>query len=586
MNLFKYLKFYLSILFLIVALGIFLRSYNFSDWMHFELDQSRDARLISNAYEKGPGELPLLGPRARGSFLRLGPSFYYFEYLSAKVFGNTPPGMAKSVLIFSILSLPLFYLLCRRYFGNKISLISLFIFSISLFMIMYSRFAWNPNPLPFFALLFIYSILRAVDLDDKKKGVWLVVALGSLSIATQMHFLALIAFPAIAASFLLLRRPKIKLRFWMIGVSLAVIFYIPMIINEVKTSGDNGKEFVKVVTERSEGGESSIFKKAVISYLENSNNYFLILSGKNSSGIVVSGADETKEISLPIKKTYSVQYIENYLVAFLGIVFFSMGILLLAFYLVKEKNSAKKDFLIIVLLWFIATFGIFTLLAFDLSPRFFLLSAPIPFIFFGFFIKYLYSFHKFSTYLISFAVAVLAFSNGNAIKNRFYELANAGTKPIPISEDPIIKERARVTFGQEKKIVEYMESFYFENKYPIFYSADSQYNPAFKYLLQQDRINFDELNMKRIYEKGNYFLIKVTKEYEQDLGEYQSKYYDLETKQFGTLTVFRIYPKKEAITAIEKDFSQPEKKANSKAPKRYKWGEIFGRLVAEDDDDE
>jgi len=30
----------------IILLSIFLRTYHFSDWLHFELDQSRDAKVI------------------------------------------------------------------------------------------------------------------------------------------------------------------------------------------------------------------------------------------------------------------------------------------------------------------------------------------------------------------------------------------------------------------------------------------------------------------------------------------------------------------------------------------------------------
>ena len=76
---------YFWIFLAIFALGIFLRAYNFAPWLHFELDQARDAILVGEAVEDGAGELPLLGPRAAGSFLRLGPAFYYIEYISAKI---------------------------------------------------------------------------------------------------------------------------------------------------------------------------------------------------------------------------------------------------------------------------------------------------------------------------------------------------------------------------------------------------------------------------------------------------------------------------------------------------------------------
>ena len=71
------------ILALILLGAIFVRTYNFSDWLYFKSDQVRDAKLSYEAFYGGPGELPLLGPRAAGTFLRLGPIFYYFSIFQA-----------------------------------------------------------------------------------------------------------------------------------------------------------------------------------------------------------------------------------------------------------------------------------------------------------------------------------------------------------------------------------------------------------------------------------------------------------------------------------------------------------------------
>ena len=141
---------------LIISAGIFFRTYNFSNWLHFEVDQVYDIDSIAAAVDNGIGNLPLLGTNAGGGALRLGPAFYYLEYLSAKIFGHTPPGYAAFVVVLAILSLTLFYLFSRRYFSARISLALLAVFSFSVYFIQYSRFAWSPNVLPFFIhILFI-----------------------------------------------------------------------------------------------------------------------------------------------------------------------------------------------------------------------------------------------------------------------------------------------------------------------------------------------------------------------------------------------------------------------------------------------
>ena len=98
---------------LIMAAAIFVRTYHFDDWLYFKMDQSRDALLIKNAVDNGPGYLPLLGARAgatklKHGFLRLGPIFYYFEYASATIFHSTQPYvLAYPDLLFSILAIPM-----------------------------------------------------------------------------------------------------------------------------------------------------------------------------------------------------------------------------------------------------------------------------------------------------------------------------------------------------------------------------------------------------------------------------------------------------------------------------------------------
>ena len=140
----------LAVIFLI---GLLLRIYHFSDWIHFELDQARDAYLIQRVMDSSPGELPLLGPRAAGSFLRLGPMFYYIEYVFSVMFNNVITGSAWAVLFFSVLSLPAAFIFFKKGFSNRTSFILTAILSFSVFMVAYSRFAWNPNLLPFFILL-------------------------------------------------------------------------------------------------------------------------------------------------------------------------------------------------------------------------------------------------------------------------------------------------------------------------------------------------------------------------------------------------------------------------------------------------
>jgi hypothetical protein len=90
--------------------GVFFRTYHFHDWLQFKGDAFRDATMVSNIIDAGAESLPLLGPRAGGTMLRLGPIFYYFQSLSATLFQSLDaPVLAYHDVFFSILSILLFF---------------------------------------------------------------------------------------------------------------------------------------------------------------------------------------------------------------------------------------------------------------------------------------------------------------------------------------------------------------------------------------------------------------------------------------------------------------------------------------------
>src|SRR3989344_4632765 len=574
---------YILALSFIVLAGFFLRFYNYSKWLHFELDQSRDAKIIDLAVDEGIGNLPLLGPKAAGSFLRLGPLFYYQEYLSALVFGNTPSGIATFSLILSCLTIPLFYLFVKRYFSAKISLLISGIFSVSLFMIMYSRFAWNPNNIPFFAILAFYSLLRACDYEEKRRGLWLIVFSAALSFATQLHFVAFLALPAISAIFLIIKRPRIKIKYWLACLGIIAFLYSPMIINEIKTGGDNSKEFLKIFEKKSSGGgEKTILEKAVKDYSENSLGYFLILSG-------YGGAELPKFFNNAGKLDFqcAADCKKNLPPGILALAVCTGGLLLL---LIRSKKiifgerTARKDFILLSLIWFAITFILFLPIAYNIAPRFFLISAALPFVFLGFILEFLEKrIRNKEVFLIvlSIVVLTLAISNLFFIKQRFDETRNAPSKLFTTRTDRVLKERYRVTLEQQYAIVDYMEKIYNKNKYPVYLNSEAFYRRAFLYHLDKKNIPSDDFrntsNSKKIYRNANYFLVyPSTANLNDRKEEYMLNYDLLETKQFGTLTVFKLYPKKEKINAIQQEFGPKSKpKSASGVPVRCRWNEIF-----------
>ena len=569
---------YFWIFVLFFALGVFLRSYNFVPWIHLELDQARDATLIDESLEGGFLNLPLLGPRAAGSFLRLGPISYYIDYAFSLPINNAVVGSALSTLFFSILSLIAFYFLLRRYFSKNLSLATGAIFATSLFLITYSRFAWNPNLLPFFVILFLLALLGAVDAEkSKKQGYWLLLSAFMFGVLSQLHFLAMIVVFVSAVVFLIFKRPRIKAIFWAGSVLVALFLNLPLVVNDIKSGGDNIKQLTGTVEEKSESKASyDLVEKVIKNYTENSLSYWTIVSGSQSAELPRI-ATELKARKLDIECKESCR--NNLGLGIVAAIFFGLGILILVVESIVEKEPRKKDFLVLNLILFLISFGIFTFLAYDLSPRFYLIIIPLPFIFWGLILSRFSKLLKINNLIWAVAIIFVAFNlyfTGNFLN----QLAKAKTEAIDIGNDNILRQKTRITLEQQRSIADYMEGIYKKNNYAVLYYGQSEFHRAFAYLLDQKKIPRDGLSVSEganICKKGNYFLIIRTQSDKKILAKYFAMFSLLEEKKFGTLTVYHLSPKPTIINCEVPDQSKfrTYKDEGGAVAKRYTWKEVF-----------
>ena len=567
---------------IIIALGFFLRSYHFADWLHFELDQARDARVIDAAIEGGPGELPLLGPKAGGTFLRLGPVFYYLQYVSALVFGASPVGMAAIILITSVASIGVFFFLARRLFPDWLALLATLAFSASEYFVMYGRFAWNPNMLPFFILLGTYSLLRSVGGGERYPGRWLAVAAFAFGIATELHFLAFLAVPVFVALFLVYRRPHFRSRAWGVALCLVALLYFPMLLNELATGGANTREFFGAITEKSTKEDHIFSEKLIRSGSEHVLAGLVILTGFEGGTLPSVRTAEGFAITCQGKCDAGKPY------GLAMAVFLGLSILAFLSLIWRETEVRRRDGFVALGLWFIITFALFTPLAYGMAPRFFLLSGPFYFLLAACFLLALARFlprYRLGRAL-ALVIAVMAVTaNLSSLQDRFDELSRASTEAVDRPPDRILKERIRVTLEQQNRIVDFLASCSAERGYPVYMFSEPQHRRALKYLLERRGIENAVLGYDGIYREGVYYLVlRAQSDLEDALRKYRVSYEVGQRTDFGTLVAIELIPKAEAIIGDRQDFTVP-KPSDSKAPPRYTWNEYFGR-VADNADDE
>lgn len=418
---------YTWVLIALLCVGIFLRTYNFHDFLRFNADQSRDAGIASDVID-GKTDIPLLGPKAGGTEFRVGPAFYYFQIVSAKIFGNAPDKVAYPDLFFSILTLLLLFSFLRKYFDVKTALALTAIFAVSAYAVKYSRFAWNPNSLPFWSLLFLYSLHEIVIAKENAWKWWAVITGVALGIGVQLHSLSLLLFPVMALGvfgYLLYRQKK---NIWKV---IAVIFYmaillnIPQIVSEIKTGGENTGAFLKSIGTKEKKGSGLIanIKKNIVCFSQSST---YILSSYDSS--------DTCE-SKTITRGYGLPAFASGLILFVG------GFFLTLRSYRKETEYAKKVFLSLVICFTSLTFLLLIPLANEISMRFFLITLFVPFVFLGVWLKYIAEvFPRTGAVLVWSIVIILVGMNLVSIRKTFATYESYLTDSTAGMDNVLLKE--------------------------------------------------------------------------------------------------------------------------------------------------
>ena len=394
-----------------LLVGTFVRTYHFHDWLRFNADQSRDAGIVSRVV-RGEASLPLLGPKAGGTEFRLGSAFYVFQIASATLFGDRPDAMAYPDLLTSILAIPLLYAFLRLYFDRKIAVSLTALFSVSLYAVKYSRFAWNPNSLPFWTLLFVYALHRVLLCGGGVKKRWAVALGGAIGIGVQLHTLTLLLLPTatIAAFiFLAVRREKGVGKIFLIVFSVATLLNGGQIVSEMQTGGKNVSAFFSAVGTKGERGSGMVanVEKDAVCFVQSG---VLILTSHESS--------DTCELK-------SVGEGRNALFFFGGSIFFIGGVILAIRSFRRETDLSKRYFLAVVLLYCGAVFLLLVPLANEVSMRFFLLSVFVPFSLLGLWFELLSEkLHGRALPIMALVSSVLIFANVVALRRMFAEYAS------------------------------------------------------------------------------------------------------------------------------------------------------------------
>jgi glycosyltransferase involved in cell wall biosynthesis len=221
-------------LLLVLALSAFVRLSHIQNYMTFLGDEGRDMLVVRDIVLGR--HFPAIGPGTSIGSMYLGPLYYYLITPSLWISHFSPVGPAVFVAIIGVLTGVLLWWVGRRWYGKNIALIVSLLYGLSPVVITYSRSSWNPNVMPFFALLSMYGIW---NVWRQKNWNWLVITGISMAFVLNSHYLGLLLIPVILIFWLLSAKDR---PFWtssMIAVVAFVLLMSPLVFFDARHGWTN-----------------------------------------------------------------------------------------------------------------------------------------------------------------------------------------------------------------------------------------------------------------------------------------------------------------------------------------------------------
>lgn len=236
-------KIEILLLALVLLVAVFFRFWQIRDYVVFLGDEGRDMLVMRKMLmEKRP---TFLGPTASVGGFYLGPIYYWLAAPFLLFWRYDPVGPAYFVATIGVATVFLLYKFLKDSVGFWPAILASFLYATAPLILRYSRSSWNPNPLPFFALLLVYFLYLGIK---KQKFVYFLFAGAAFGVSIQLHYLASILI-AIAAAIILINT---NWRKWLLIFALLaagfLVTFSPFLLFEIKNGFPNMNTILEFVT--------------------------------------------------------------------------------------------------------------------------------------------------------------------------------------------------------------------------------------------------------------------------------------------------------------------------------------------------
>ncbi len=330
----------------ILVVAAFSRLWHISGYMTFLGDEGRDVQVVRDMLLGR--KFTLLGPGTSIGNMYLGPLYYYLMLVPLWLTNFSPVGPAIQVAVLGVATVWLLWWMARQLFGRTPALAISLLYALSPTVITYSHSSWNPNIMPFFALLAMYGIWKVWRLGYWR---WLLVTAVSLGFVLNSHYLGLLLFPTIGFFWVMSKKTSASAKYTVGSLALFLLLISPMFLFDLRHDWMNSKAIAKFFLERQETVNLKPYKALPNLWpVWESINTDLLGAGSPTSGRIVA---------------------------------FAVFDITLLFLIKRTKDSKVKDLLFVLLWGMVGVLGL-ALYKQHIYAHYFGFIFPVPFLLLGF----------------------------------------------------------------------------------------------------------------------------------------------------------------------------------------------------------
>jgi hypothetical protein len=214
---------------LIVVAAALMRLVNLS-YMEFKGDEANNLYTACQIFQN---HVPLVGiPSSIGTD---NPPFFIYLLALPLTLSRSPVLAAGFIAFLNCCAVGLTYIFCRRFFNLRTAVVASLLFALNPWVIFYSRKIWQQDVLPIAVVGFFFCLFLAAF---EKRPKALIGAFACYAAMTQLH-LSSMFYGLVMVALLVWQRPKIKWQYYVAGIALVGLIYLPYIIFDLQHNGRN-----------------------------------------------------------------------------------------------------------------------------------------------------------------------------------------------------------------------------------------------------------------------------------------------------------------------------------------------------------